>query len=207
MKLKLFGSVVCHFLLMLIVFNFLISCFLIYCSFLVHVYSMADVPVAKRVWRAIGTGKNSRLHMHLIGIKQADIWSALHAMLSMMDPPAPTWCPRKEWRCPPPCCKSWRWLDGNTVQQLERQCFQPTYGAYVAYLIDLYLGAKTRGGLIPAPPGFGKTVLIKLIKLIWLSLKIISISNTYSTYDLLIVTYDLLIIYLWIWCRVCPYPT
>jgi hypothetical protein len=29
--------------------------FLIYCSFSVLVYSMADVPVAKRVWRAIGT--------------------------------------------------------------------------------------------------------------------------------------------------------
>ena len=63
-------------------------------------------------------GNNSRLHMLLIGIVQADIWSALHVMFSMMDPHASTWWPQIEWACPPPCCKSSRWLDENTVQLL-----------------------------------------------------------------------------------------
>ena len=60
-------------------------------------------------------GNNLRLPMHLISIERAYIWKALHATLSMMDPLEPTWWLPNEWRCPPPCCKSWRLLDENTV--------------------------------------------------------------------------------------------
>ncbi len=130
------------FSLMQIVFKFLNSCFLISFSFLVLVYFMAEVPVAKWVRCSIGTvcdactgpaEKHLRLPMDLISIKWVDIWSARHAMFLMMAQIVHTWCPQHEWRCPPPCCKGWTWLDENTVQ-LHRG-FQITYGVYVAYFI------------------------------------------------------------------------
>ena len=109
------------------------------------VYFKADIPVGKRVLCTFDTVCDAcaKSFATYDGFNQQWMSSYListprHVLddgSTRSSGPVLTCFPQHEWRCPPPCCKSWRWLDESQVY--PHNGFQITYGAYCAYLIDI----------------------------------------------------------------------